>query len=243
LGDPKTASKGETMQRTHYLSDEHVHYKWDVENEPLVVIESGDTVVVETRDISDRQVGPESDASALDTFDWGRAYPLTGPIAVHDANPRDTLRIEILDVQTRGWGWTGVIPGFGLLTEEFSQGYVRAYDLSNGSFAYLREDIAVPLAPYFGTMGVCPEGAKDVSIIPPGRFGGNMDNRQLVRGSTLYLPSKPIRPCSPAVMPTPRRAMVRSAEPLSRRRCTLHCASRWKRVARSSRRSTARLRL
>jgi acetamidase/formamidase len=176
------------MQRTHYLSDEHVHYKWDVENEPLVVIESGDTVVLETRDISDRQVGPESDASALDTFDWGRAYPLTGPIAVHDANPGDTLRIEILDVQTRGWGWTGVIPGFGLLTEEFSQGYVRTYDLSNGSFAYLREDIAVPLAPYFGTMGVCPDGAKDVSIIPPGRFGGNMDNRQLVRGSTLYLP-------------------------------------------------------
>jgi hypothetical protein len=61
----ETTSKGETLQRTHYLSDENVHYKWDAENEPLVVIESGDTVVVETRDISDRQVGPDSDTSAL----------------------------------------------------------------------------------------------------------------------------------------------------------------------------------
>jgi acetamidase/formamidase len=176
------------MPRAHHLSDEQVHYTWDTANEPLITIESGDTVVVWTRDISDNQVTPDGDASVLANFDWARAYPLTGPIGIHGAEPGDTLRIDVLDVHTQGWGWTGVLPGFGLLAEDFPDAYLRTYDLSNGEFAYLREDIAIPLAPYFGTMGVCPAGARDQSIVPPGRFGGNMDIRQTVKGSTLWLP-------------------------------------------------------
>ena len=176
------------MPRTHYLSDERVHYKWDTSNQPLVTIDSGDTVVVWTRDISDNQVGRDSDASALAAFDWDRTYPLTGPIAVHGAEPGDTLAIEVLDVHTQGWGWTGVIPGFGLLPEEFPDAYLKVYDLAGGDVAVFREDIAIPLAPYFGTMGVCPAGATAQPVVPPGIFGGNMDIRQTVRGSTLYLP-------------------------------------------------------
>lgn len=176
------------MPRTHYLSDERVHYQWDVANEPLVTIDSGDTVVVWTRDISDNQVHPGADAGVLSHFDWSRSYPLTGPIAVHGAQPGDTLRIDILDMHTQGWGWTGTIPGFGLLPEDFPDAYLKVFDLSNGDVAHFREDITIPLAPYFGTMGVCPEGASAQSILPPGTFGGNMDIRQTVAGSTLYLP-------------------------------------------------------
>jgi acetamidase/formamidase len=176
------------VPRTHYLSDEQVHYKWDTGNEPLITVDSGDTVVVWTRDISDTQVTRDANASVLANFDWDRAYPLTGPIGVHGAQPEDTLQIEILDVHTQGWGWTGVFPGFGLLPEEFPDAYLKVYDLSNGDVAYFREDIAIPLAPYFGTMGVCPAGAIAQPVVPPGVFGGNMDIRQTVRGSTLYLP-------------------------------------------------------
>jgi acetamidase/formamidase len=174
--------------RTHYLRDEPVHYRWDVRNEPVLTADSGDTVVVWTRDISDNQVDPHSDATVLADFDWARAYPLTGPIAIRGAKAGDTLRVEVLDIHTQGWGWTGVLPGFGLLAEEFPDAYLRTFDLTNGDFAYLREDIAVPLDPYFGTMGVCPAGAMNQAVVPPGSFGGNMDIRQLRRGSTLYLP-------------------------------------------------------
>jgi len=52
----------------------------------------------------------------------------------------------------------------------------------------MREDVAIPLEPFFGTMGVCPAGASAQPVMPPGRFGGNMDTRQLVAGTTLYLP-------------------------------------------------------
>ena len=176
------------MPRTHYLSDERVHYKWDTSNQPLVTIDSGDTVVVWTRDISDNQVGRDSDASALAAFDWDRTYPLTGPIAVHGAEPGDTLAIEVLDVHTQGWGWTGVIPGFGLLPEEFPDAYLKVYDLAGGDVAVFREDIAIPLAPYFGTMGVCPAGATAQPVVAPGFLGGHKDKRHTLGGSTQYHP-------------------------------------------------------
>jgi acetamidase/formamidase len=174
--------------KTHYLPADDVHYRWDAGNQPTLEIEPGDTVIVWTRDVSDNQITPGADISALANFDWDRAYPLTGPIAVAGAMPGDTLAVEVLDIHTQGWGWTGVIPGNGLLPEEFPDAYMKIFDLSNGDVAYFREDIAIPLAPYFGTMGVCPEGARDQSILPPGTFGGNMDIRQTVRGSTVYFP-------------------------------------------------------
>jgi acetamidase/formamidase len=176
------------MARTHYLPDERVHYTWDTGHEPVLGIESGDTVVVWTREVFDNQITPQSDSSAIEAADWDRVYPLAGPITVAGAQPDDTLAVEILDIHTQGWGWSAIIPGFGLLPDDFSDAYLRIFDISNGSFAYIGDDVAIPLAPFFGTMGVCPAGASAVPVMPPGLFGGNMDTRQLVRGATLYLP-------------------------------------------------------
>ena len=176
------------MPRTHYLPDEQVHFTWDTGNEPRLVIDSGDTVVVWTRDVSDNQITPGSDTSVIAGLDWDRVYPLLGPIGIHGAAPGDTLAIEVLDIRTQGWGWTAILPGLGLLPEDFPDAYLRVFDLPHGDVAYLRDDIVIPLEPFFGTMGVCPAGASAQPVMPPGVFGGNMDVRQLVRGSTLYLP-------------------------------------------------------
>ena len=176
------------MPRTHHLPDEQVHFTWDTGNEPVLTIDSGDTVVVWTRDVSDNQIGPGSDASVIAGLDWNRVYPLCGPIAIHGAQPGDTLAIEVLDIHTQGWGWTAVLPGLGLLPDDFPDAYLRTFDLSRGDVAYMREDIAIPVEPFFGTMGVCPAGASAQAVMPPGIFGGNMDIRQITRGSTLYLP-------------------------------------------------------
>jgi acetamidase/formamidase len=62
------------------------------------------------------------------------------------------------------------------------------FDLTTGDTTYLREDVAIPVEPFLGTMGVCPAGAEQQAVMPPGTFGGNIDVRQLTRGSTLYLP-------------------------------------------------------
>jgi acetamidase/formamidase len=109
-------------------------------------------------------------------------------VFVEGAEPGDTLAIEILDVHTKGWGWTAILPGLGLLADEFTEPYLRVFDTTLGDRTYFREDIVIPLAPFMGTMGVCPADASAVPIMPPGPFGGNLDTRQLVAGTTLYLP-------------------------------------------------------
>ncbi len=176
------------MARTHYVPTDRVHFTWDAGNEPLLEIDSGDTIVVETRDVGDNQITLDSTAEVIAALDWDRVYPLAGPIAVRGASPGDTLAIEILDLHTRGWGWTAVLPGLGLLADDFPDPYLRIFDLSAGDVTHFREDIVLPIEPFMGTMGVCPAGASAQPVMPPGRFGGNLDTRQLTAGTTLLLP-------------------------------------------------------
>ena len=176
------------MAQTHYLLADDVHFLWDESHEPVLTIASGDTVVMHTRDVSDNQISPDSTTDALATFDFDRLYPLAGPIALAGAEPGDTLATEILDLHTHGWGWSAIIPDLGLLAEDFAEPYVRVFDLTLGDVTYFRDDIAIPIEPFLGTMGVCPAGASKQAVMPPGRFGGNLDVRQLTPGTVLYLP-------------------------------------------------------
>jgi acetamidase/formamidase len=176
------------MAETHYFPSDQVHFTWDAGNAPVLTVESGDTVVVHTRDVSDDQIGPDSTVDAIAGLDWDRVYPLAGPIAVDGAEPGDTLAVEVLDLHTQGWGWTAILPGLGLLPEDFPDPYLRIFDLSDGDLVHFRDDIEIPIEPFMGTMGVCPAGASAQPVMPPGTFGGNLDTRQLTRGTTLYLP-------------------------------------------------------
>jgi acetamidase/formamidase len=176
------------MAETHYFPSDQVHFTWDAGNAPVLTVESGDTVVVHTRDVSDDQIGPDSTVDVIAGLDWDRVYPLAGPIAVDGAEPGDTLAVEVLDLHTQGWGWTAILPGLGLLSEDFPDPYLRVFDLSDGDLVHFRDDIEIPIEPFMGTMGVCPAGASAQPVMPPGTFGGNLDTRQLTRGTTLYLP-------------------------------------------------------
>lgn len=176
------------MAKTHYHPEDKIHSLWDNELEPTLTVEAGDTVVYQTREVSDGQITPDSTADALATFDWDRVYPLAGPIAVANAEPGDVLAVEVLDIHTMGWGWTAVIPGFGLLAEDFPDAYLKVFDLTNGDYTLFKDDIAIPIEPFFGTMGVSPVGSEKPVIMPPGPFGGNMDTRHITKGSVLYLP-------------------------------------------------------
>lgn len=183
------------MPSTHVIAPDLVHYLWDAGNAPAVHIQSGDTVAVETRDVADNQVVPGSTTADLANVDFARLYPLAGPVHVAGAEPGDTLAVEILSLETRGWGWSALLPGLGLLSDDFPDPYLRLFDLDpaqrdahGGQVTYLRDDIAIPVEPFLGTMGVCPAGAEGQGVMPPGSFGGNIDIRQLVAGVTLYLP-------------------------------------------------------
>lgn len=175
------------MARTHYFG-EQIHFQWDAGLSPALTVSDGDTVVFELRDVTDGQISPTSTAGVLGELDWDRVYALAGPIAIEGAGPGDTVEIEVVDLHTRGWGWTGTIPGFGLLAEEFSDPHLHIWDLSDGRTAPFADVATIPVRPFCGTMGVCPVTTEPVAVMPPGHFGGNIDCRDLVRGSRLFLP-------------------------------------------------------
>ena len=176
------------MARTHYFPSDQVHFTWDEGHEPVITVESGDTVVVHTRDVSDNQITPESTTAASTRLDWDRVYPLAGPIAIEGAEPGDTLAVEVLDLHTRGLGLDRD-PARARAARRRLPGCLPAvFDISDGHFARFATPPSIPLDPFLGTMGVCPAGAKAQPVMPPGTFGGNMDTRQLNAGTTLYLP-------------------------------------------------------
>jgi acetamidase/formamidase len=68
------------MPKTHYFPEDRVHYVWDNEQEPVLTVEPGDTVVYHTREVSDGQIGPDSTVDVLDGLDWDSLYPLAGAL-------------------------------------------------------------------------------------------------------------------------------------------------------------------
>ena len=144
---------------THTFPDDQVHFTWDTGNEPVITIADGDTVVIETRDVSDNQIGPDSDTSVIDGLELGprvsarRADRGRGRRARRHARGRDPRH------RTRGWGWTAILPGLGLLADDFPDAYLKIFDISAGDYARFGDEVAIPLTPFMGTMGVCPADA------------------------------------------------------------------------------------
>jgi acetamidase/formamidase len=119
------------------------------------------------------------------------AHILTGPIYVEGAQAGDMLEVRVLDVEIRvPYGVNDTGPGRGAAPELLAQAAQKVIHLDPARrVAFFAEDVEVPLAPFMGIVAVAPPPeAKRVSTRPPGAFGGNIDFKHLVAGSTLYLP-------------------------------------------------------
>lgn len=116
---------------------------------------------------------------------------LTGPIAVEGAQVGDVLQVDILDVQLRqDWGYNMIRPLVGTLPLEFDETALTIIplDAARGE-ATMPWGLKLPLAPFFGVMAVSPPAQWGrISTIEPRAHGGNLDNKELVAGTTLYLP-------------------------------------------------------
>lgn len=165
----------------------HTHCRWDQSIPPLATVQPGEVVELETKEASDGQIVPGCSVDVLAHFDFSVIHPITGPIAIAGAEPGDTLEVEVLDIRPREWGWTAIIPGFSLLADEFTEPYLKVWDLHEGH-AYFKPGIRIPLEPFCGVMGVAPAEPGSLDTIPPRLNGGNIDIKQLVKGSRLFLP-------------------------------------------------------
>ena len=173
----------------HELRHDAYNAVWDNSIAPALEIESGEAVELHARDASDEQILETSTARDVAELDFDRVNPVSGPVFVKGARPGDTLAVELLEFRPRGWGWTAIIPGFGLLADEFPDAWLRIsrVDTERGIVRF-GDRVTLPLRPFSGNLGVAPAEVGAHSAVPPSRWGGNVDIKYLGAGATLYLP-------------------------------------------------------
>ena len=180
-------------------SPKTVHWGYfDATLEPVLSVSSGDEVTISTIS-GDKPVLPGPGYTVLpehrEVIERMRpglpGHILTGPVHVEGADPGDVLQVDILDVKPRqDWGFNYSAPLKGALPDDFDEITLAtiAIDIER-NVGRLPWGLELPLAPFFGVMGVAPPPAWGrVSTIQPRANGGNLDNKELVAGSTLYLP-------------------------------------------------------
>jgi acetamidase/formamidase len=193
-------------QRTHRLeatpSTVAYGYYWS-EATPALRIASGDIVDVDTlltntpNGLQRAGVAPEQIQQSLKTIvaevTGERRGPgghiLTGPIYVEGAEPGDVLEVKVLSIELPlDYGYNGCSGFIPANCDRSLPSRLLKLD-RKAMTSEFKPGIVVPLKPFFGSMGVAPApGLGRVSSNPPGKHAGNLDNRELVAGSTLYIP-------------------------------------------------------
>jgi acetamidase/formamidase len=172
---------------------------------PVLSVNSGDIVTIETTaaivpDVIDKSgVVPPSAVPQYQRDIFGNVkdrgpgpHVLTGPVEIKGAEPGDVLEVRILDISLAlDYGYNRQRPYTGALPEEFTAFWTRIIPIDRQKkTAEVAKGVVVPLdKPFFGTMGVAPPAAMGrISSGPPGVHSGNMDNKDLIAGTTLFMP-------------------------------------------------------
>lgn len=174
----------------HTIHHRDQHLSWDNTRPAAIRIAPGDTVEFQDIDATSGQLRATSTVADIATLDFARINPISGPVYVDGAMPGDALKVTLLAFEPSGWAWTAIVPGFGLLAEDFPSAALNlwSYDKSFAKPALYGPGARVPLKPFCGTIGLAPAAPGAHSTVPPHSAGGNMDIRDLTVGVDLYLP-------------------------------------------------------
>jgi acetamidase/formamidase len=186
------------------LTPESVHWGYyDARLAPALTVASGDRVRIETMVAGGLQrlrLAGVAEADIPDSLKVVEqrvtergpgAHPMSGPIFVQGAAPGDTLEVRILAIDfLHNFGVNAFSPGGGVLPDEYPYAQLKLLRWPPGADRVeFKPGITLPIAPFFGSIGVAPPPLVGrISSRPPGWHGGNLDNKDLVAGSILYLP-------------------------------------------------------
>jgi acetamidase/formamidase len=188
------------MARTHTLAATPATVRWGAlaaSIPPCLTVASGDTVIIDTVSGNPADVGdavrlePHHRAICEAHKPWPGPHILTGPVAVAGAEPGDTLEVRIKAIELGvDWGWSIIRPLRGTLPEDYPQYRCRVIPIDRKAMtAKLPWGPSIPLSPFFGLMTVAPPPEYGVcSTVEPREYGGNLDNKELVAGTSLFLP-------------------------------------------------------
>lgn len=166
------------------LDDEKVFYAFDKTLEPAMVVPSGTTVRVRTKDCFGNQIQKLEDE--LDGIDWDHTNPATGPIFVEGAVPGGALKVSVgaIEFDNKSVSCTG--ENEGVCGDRFNAWSTQVCEIDGDELVW-DERLRIPLRPMIGVIGVAPEG-DPINCGTPGSHGGNMDNTAITAGATLYFP-------------------------------------------------------
>jgi len=178
------------MTSNHTIHSLKHHFGWDNSNKPVIEIKSGEIIELETVDSSGSQLNQNSKIDNIKNLDFAKVNPVTGPIYIEDATEGDVVEIKIVDFISSGWGWTAIIPGFGLLSDEFKNPDINIwkYDKNNPKESAYSAYCKIPLKPFVGTIGLALKEPGNHSIVPPRNCGGNLDIKELSKGAVVRFP-------------------------------------------------------
>lgn len=167
----------------HHISRDQVVYSLDRQHEPALEIDPGDRVAIETWDARSGTITSEADL-LLRPHPVG-SNPATGPILVRGAEPGDGLAVHIEAIDLAPSGFLAVKKGEGLLASRAGEFATRIVPIVDGVVHF--GDLRFPAHPMVGVIGTAP-GGDGVSTGYAGAHGGNMDNKHIGPGATVYLP-------------------------------------------------------
>ena len=165
------------------ITRDHCVFSMDANHKPVLKVPKGSVVEFEMFDCFKSQITHQG--QKIDMLNWQEINPATGPLYVEDAMPGDVLKIEILDIQVEDTGVMAAIPQAGLLGDRVSESSLKVVSVAGGAIRF-SDELSIPLAPMIGVIGVAPLG-EPVPCGTPGPHGGNMDNKKIRKGATLYL--------------------------------------------------------
>ena len=166
------------------LDDEKVFYAFDKTLEPAMVVPSGTTVRVRTKDCFGNQIQKPEDE--LDGIDWDHTNPATGPIFVEGAVPGGALKVIVGAIEFDNNSVSCTCENEGVCGVRFNAWSTQVCEIDGDELVW-DERLRIPLRPMIGVIGVAPEG-DPINCGTPGSHGGNMDNTAITAGATLYFP-------------------------------------------------------
>jgi amidase len=164
--------------------DQHV-WAFKADMQPVVTVDPGTVIEIETWDCFTGQVQSESDT--LEKLDLARINSATGPIAVKGAMPGDSISVTLIDIKPGPQGAGMVIPEWGQLIHKAKSPTTRIFKVEGDTITMVSNGVTFPKRPMFGVIGVAPASG-EIPTCAADRHGGNMDDNQNGIGATIHLP-------------------------------------------------------
>lgn len=164
------------------ITRDHVFYAFDPSVRPVITIQQGEEVVMETHDCFQGQLKSEKDL--IDRLDWNHVNPATGPVYIDGVKAGDLIRVDLLKMDVSSRSTMVTLPGEGALGDVIKDMETAVLKVEADEVVF-KDRVRLPRKPMIGVIGVAPANGS-IPTGTPGAHGGNMDCKLVSEGASLY---------------------------------------------------------